>query len=78
MGSKNNENRNLLSLMNHSYLKLGMGEACAGQTKAKDNPDFLRIFWPSFSLINLGGVLPIGSIFYLKIFNQEDVDVDLT
>jgi hypothetical protein len=60
MGSKNNENR---SRMNHSYLKLGMGEACAGQTNAKDNPDFLRIFWPSFSLISLGGVLPIGSIF---------------
>jgi hypothetical protein len=63
MGSKNNENR---SLMNHSYLKLGMGEACAGQTNAKDSPDFLRIFWPSFSLINLGGVLPIGSIFSFK------------
>ncbi len=43
------------------YLKLGMGDACAGQTNAKESPDFRRIFWPSFSLVNLGGVLPIGS-----------------
>ena len=40
-----------------------MGEACAGHRNANGNPDLRRTFWPSFSFVNLGGVLPMGSVF---------------